>query len=81
MGKKCAEDFRCIMPTSQRFTLGRTAANAWYIRDNSDGSVVCMVIRGSRGESKTKAMVNVMLDALNNEAAKRSEKAAEISNY
>ena len=49
----------------QRITLRKTAANAWYIRDNSDESIVCMVHRGRRDPEKTQAMIKVMLRALN----------------
>ena len=54
------------MPNNtQRFILRRTQADAWLIRDNKDGSVVCFVHKGRRGQGKTQAMVKVMLDALN----------------
>ena len=52
--------------TLQRFTLCRTAGDAWLIRDNSDGSAVCFVRQGRRDPVKTQAMVTVMLEALNN---------------
>lgn len=55
------------MPNNlQRFTLCRTAGDAWLIRDNSDGSAVCFVRQGRRDPVKTQAMVAVMLEALNN---------------
>ena len=55
-----------MMPNNtQRFILRRTQADAWLIRDNKDGSVVCFVHKGCRAPKKTQAMVNVMLDALN----------------
>ena len=55
------------MPNNmQRFTLCRTAGDAWLIRDNSDGSAVCFVRQGRRDPAKTQAMVTVMLEALNN---------------
>ncbi|EGW52125.1 hypothetical protein HMPREF1022_00908 [Desulfovibrio sp. 6_1_46AFAA] len=54
------------MPSNtQRFILRRTQADAWLIRDNKDGSVVCFVHKGRRAPEKTQAMVKVMLDALN----------------
>ncbi len=54
------------MPNNtQRFILRRTQADAWLIRDNKDGSVVCFVHKGRRAQEKTQAMVKVMLDALN----------------
>lgn len=54
------------MPNNaQRFILRRTQADAWLIRDNKDGSVVCFVHKGQRAPAKTQAMVSVMLAALN----------------
>lgn len=54
------------MPNNaQRFILRRTQADAWLIRDNKDGSVVCFVHKGQRALAKTQAMVSVMLAALN----------------
>lgn len=49
----------------QRFTLRRTQADAWMIRDNSDDSVVCIIHKGKRDLKKTQGMVDVMLKALN----------------
>ncbi len=67
------------MPNNvQRFILVRTRADAWNIRDMSDGSVVCFILRGGRAPEKTQAMVKTMLDALNEKAARfraNSEKA------
>lgn len=38
------------MPNNtQRFILRRTQADAWLIRDNKDGSVVCFVHKGRHG--------------------------------
>lgn len=55
------------MPNNtQRFTLLRTAASAWLIKDNSDHSAVYFIHQGRRDPAKTQAMVKVMLDALNN---------------
>lgn len=63
---------------TQRFILVRTRADAWNIRDTSDGSAVCFILRGSRAPERTQAMVKTMLDALNEKAARfraSSEKA------
>lgn len=66
------------MPNNtQRFILRRTQADAWLIRDNKDGSVVCFVHKGCRSPEKTQAMVNVMLDALNAAATPKSGAAHE----
>lgn len=61
----------------QRFTLRKTAANAWYIRDNSDDSIVCMLHRGRRAPEKTQAMITVMLRALNDACQHAATKGAE----
>ncbi len=61
----------------QRFTLRKTAANAWYIRDNSDDSIVCMLHRGRRDTEKTQAMITVMLRALNDACQPAATKGAE----
>ena len=60
-----------------RFTLARTSANAWYIRDGRDekNPVVAMIHQGRRDPVKTEAMIRVMVDALNTEAARRSARA------
>lgn len=50
----------------QRFVLLTTVGGAWVIRDTQDGSPVCVVLfHGGRGMKKTRAMADVMLDALN----------------
>lgn len=49
----------------QRFVLLTTVGDAWVIRDTRDGSPVCILFHGGRGMKKTKAMADVMLDALN----------------
>lgn len=49
----------------QRFVLLPTVGGAWVIRDTQDGSPVCVLFHGGRGMKKTKAMADVMLDALN----------------
>ncbi|WP_300707286.1 hypothetical protein [uncultured Desulfovibrio sp.] len=59
------------MPNNaQRFILVRTRADAWNIRDTSDGSAVCFILRGSRAPERTQAMVKTMLDALNEKDAR-----------
>lgn len=55
----------------QRFILRRSQANAWFIKDLSDDSLVCFVHQGRRPLEKTQAMVKVMLDALNAAGAPR----------
>lgn len=49
----------------QRFVLLTTVGGAWVIRDTRDGSPVCALFHGGRGMKKTRAMAEVMLDALN----------------
>ena len=49
----------------QRFVLLPTVGGAWGIRDTQDGSRVCVLFHGGRGIKKTRAMADVMLDALN----------------
>lgn len=49
----------------QRFVLLTTVGGAWGIRDTRDGSPVCVLFHGGRGMKKTRAMAEVMLDALN----------------
>lgn len=49
----------------QRFVLLTTVGGAWVIRDTRDGSPVCVLFHGGRGMKKTRAMADVMLDALN----------------
>lgn len=49
----------------QRFVLLPTVGGAWVIRDTQDGSPVCVLFHGGRGMKKTRAMADVMLDALN----------------
>lgn len=54
------------MPNNiQRFILRRTQADAWVIKDQKDGTLVCIIQKGKRPLEKTQAMVKVMLDALN----------------
>lgn len=49
----------------QRFILRRSQADAWFIKDLSDESLVCIIQKGKRPLAKTEAMVKVMLAALN----------------
>ena len=49
----------------QRFVLLTTVGGAWVIRDTRDGSPVCVLFHGGRVMKKTRAMAEVMLDALN----------------
>lgn len=60
----------------QRFTLLRTAASAWIIKDNSDNTAVCFIHQGRRDPAKTQAMVKVMLDALNAAVSRPQSKEA-----
>ncbi len=62
---------------TQRFTLLRTAASAWLIKDNSDHTAVCFIHQGRRDPAKTQAMVKVMLDALNAAVSRGQKKGAE----
>lgn len=58
----------------ERFILQRKLGNAWTIVDTSDGSMVCIITGGGRGEKKTLAMAEVMLAALNHAIAPRGGK-------
>lgn len=58
----------------ERFILQRKLGNAWTIVDTSDGSMVCIITGGGRGEKKTLAMAEVMLTALNHAVAPRGGK-------
>lgn len=49
----------------QRFILRRSQADAWFIKDQNDDSLVCIIQKGRRPLEKTEAMVKVMLAALN----------------
>lgn len=49
----------------QRFVLLTTVGGAWVIRDTQDESPVCVLFHGGREMKKTRAMADVMLDALN----------------
>lgn len=54
----------------KRFIATHNLADVWFIRDKKDDSLVCIMNRGKRGEEKTKAMLQVMLDALNDTVEK-----------
>lgn len=56
----------------QRFILRRSQADAWFIKDQHDESLVCIIQKGKRPQEKTQAMVKVMLDALNAAVAPRT---------
>lgn len=49
----------------QRFILRRSQADSWFIKDQKDGSLVCIIQKGKRPLERTQAMVKVMLEALN----------------
>ena len=49
----------------QRFVLLTTVGGAGVIRDTRDGSPGGVLFHGGRGMKKTRAMADVMLDALN----------------
>lgn len=68
------------MEDKKRFTTGKTCGSVWYIKDAQDDSVVCLIMRGNRGEDKTKAMMNVMVDALNKAVEKRSDNSCVCQN-
>ena len=57
----------------QRFILRRSQANAWFIKDMSDESLVCIIHQGKRAPEKTQAMVKVMLAALNAAGAPKTK--------
>ncbi|WP_165078095.1 MULTISPECIES: hypothetical protein [unclassified Desulfovibrio] len=57
----------------QRFILRRSQADAWFIKDQKDDSLVCIVQKGKRPLEKTEAMVKVMLAALNAAGAPRKQ--------
>ena len=60
----------------QRFILRRSQADAWFIKDMSDESLVCIIQKGKRPLEKTEAMVKVMLAALNAAGAPRKQAQA-----
>ena len=49
----------------KRFVSTQNSANVWFIRDKKDDSLVCIMNKGQRGAEKTRAMMEVMLNALN----------------
>lgn len=54
----------------KRFISTNNLADVWFIRDTKDDSLVCIMNKGKRGAEKTKAMMKVMLDALNDTVEK-----------
>ncbi len=54
----------------KRFIATHNLADVWFIRDTKDDSLVCIMNKGKRGVEKTKAMLKVMLDALNDTVEK-----------
>ena len=50
---------------AERFVLRKRLGNTWVLNDTADGSLVCIITGGKRGEKKTLAMAGVMIDALN----------------
>lgn len=50
---------------AERFILQKRLGNTWVLNDTGDGSMVCIITGGKRGEKKTLAMAGVMVDALN----------------
>lgn len=54
----------------KRFIATHNLADVWFIRDTKDDSLVCIMNKGKRGAEKTKAMMKVMMDALNDTAEK-----------
>ena len=54
-----------LMEDKKRFITCKNYGSVWHIKDTQDDSVVCLIMKGDRGEEKTQAMMNVMVDALN----------------
>lgn len=53
----------------ERFISTKSLVDAWFIKDTKDDSIVCIMQRGKRGKEKTRAMLAVMLKALNRAVA------------
>lgn len=49
----------------KRFVFQNSFGGVWHIKDTQDDSVVGLIFNSNRGEDKTKAMINVMVNALN----------------
>lgn len=64
------------MPTKERFIRTRSQADAWFIKDTKDDSIVCIMQKGKRPPEHTEAMIQVMLDALNRAASRRPATAS-----
>ena len=59
---------------TERFVLQRKLGNTWVLNDTADGSLVCIITGGKRGEKKTLAMAGVMIDALNRAVSRGGER-------
>lgn len=55
-----------MMLKKKRFIRTRSQADAWFVKDTKDDSIVCIMQKGKRPLEHTEAMLKVMLDALNN---------------
>lgn len=60
------------MPEKKRFIKRESFAGAWFIKDTKDDTIVCHVSRSGRPQAHTEAMLNVMLDALNNAVERKN---------
>lgn len=49
----------------ERFIKTKSQAGVSFIKDAKDGSLVAIIQKGKRPEAHTEAMIQVMLDALN----------------
>lgn len=59
---------------AERFILQKRLGNTWVLNDTGDGSMVCIITGGKRGEKKTLAMAGVMVDALNRAVSRGGER-------
>lgn len=59
---------------AERFILQKRLGNTWVLNDTADGSMVCIITGGKRGEKKTLAMAGVMVDALNRAVSRGGER-------
>lgn len=55
----------------KRFIPTSNGSGVWFIKDSKDNTLVCIMQKGNRGTEKTRAMMNVMLNALNEAVARR----------
>lgn len=60
------------MPEKKRFIKRETYAGAWFIKDTKDDSIVCHVSKSGRPQTHTNAMLEVMLNALNNAVERKN---------